>query len=135
VNHHASSRFVIAAALMVIATPAHAWNTSGIPTLLVGLASAVMVFVLGAFSGWRRQRFWTSLLWSVGAMIVPVVLSLMWARDKSGLVEFFEMLAATVLFGSIPLAICFALFYWVARGLRHAFSRRAAPTNTQISNT
>ena len=134
-THHTGPRFALAAVLMVIATPALAWNNSGIPTLLVGLVSAVTVFVLGAISGWSRWRFWASLLWLVGAMLVPVVLSLMWARDKSGFGDFLEMLMATLLFGSIPLAICFALFYWIARGLRHAFNRKAAPTDTQTSST
>ena len=92
-------RIATAAVLMAAATPALAWNTSGIPTLL-------------------------------GAMLAPIALALLWARDKSGMVEFLEMLAATVLFGTIPLAICFALFYWIARGVRRAFERNAAATGT-----
>ena len=120
-------RIAAAAVLMTAATPALAWNTSGIPALLVIVGSVITVFFLAATSGWLRWRFWLSLLWSVGAMLAPIALALLWARDKSGMVEFLEMLVATVLFGTIPLAICFTLFYWIARGVRHAFERNAAP--------
>ena len=123
-------RAAAAAVLMAAATPAQAWNTSGIPALLVIVGSVITVFFLAVVSGWLRWRFWASLLWSVGAMLAPIALALLWARDKSGIVEFLEMLVATLLFGTIPLAICFALFYWIARGMRHAFERNAPPRDT-----
>ena len=127
-------RIATAAVLMAAATPALAWNTSGIPALLVMVASVIVVFFLAVTSGWLRWRFWWSLLWSVGAMLAPIALALLWARDKSGMVEFLEMLVATLLFGTIPLAICFALFYWIARGVRHAFARNAAAdASTRVS--
>ena len=123
-------RIATAAVLMTAATPALAWNTSGIPALLVIVGSVITVFFLAATSGWLRWRFWASLLWSVEAMLAPIALALLWARDKSGIVEFLEMLVAAVLFGSIPLALCFALFYWIARGVRHVFERNAVPRDT-----